>query len=79
MPAGSTGPVDVRDNMVVLPACKSKTPEESAAEIDEKTKLVLNEQRGIIQKYLQRKSRVSGVKKLRKNKSRRKNKSKRKF
>ena len=56
-----------------------ETPEESAAEIDEKTKLVLNEQRGIIQKYLQRKSRVSGGKKLRKNKSRRKNKSKRKF
>jgi hypothetical protein len=49
-----------------------KTPAQSAAEMDEKTKLVLDEQRDIIKKYLQRKTRVSsGGKKLkRKNKSR---------
>jgi hypothetical protein len=49
-----------------------KTPAQSASEIDEKTKLVLDEQRDIIKKYLQRKTRVSsgGKRTRRKNKSR---------
>ena len=47
-----------------------ETPAEAAAALEEKKNLVTAEQRGIIQKYLQRKTRVSGGKKIRKNKSR---------